>query len=74
MKVNASIQPGVCGFAAKVNVICENMFEPAKITIETNCAKIRDFSKGIQEVKGMEEVTLGSDGKIFSEARKKLTA
>jgi len=55
-----------------ISVTCEGMFEQAYVKVDTKCDKIKKFSQLVQEVAPMNEITVGFDGKIMSEARKSL--
>jgi len=74
MQATAKIQAGICGFKTNVLVDAPSMFEPAAITIETNCEKIARFAEQIKSVNGLDEISKGYEGKILSEARKVLTS
>lgn len=73
MNATACIKAGVCGFVTNVSVSCESMFKSAYVKVDTNCEKIKKFSQGVQEVTPMNEITIGFDAQIMTEARKFLT-
>ncbi|PKM81011.1 MAG: hypothetical protein CVU89_10710 [Firmicutes bacterium HGW-Firmicutes-14] len=70
MKVSVNIQAGSCGFETTVTACGSGVKEPARIEIESNCEKISALGEFVREVRGLDEITLGFEGVIMSEARK----
>ncbi len=70
MKVSINIQAGICGFETTVIACGSEVKEPAGIEIKSNCEKILALGESVREVRGLDELTMGFDGVIMSEARK----
>jgi len=71
MEVNINLKAGICGFETTVRACGSGVKEPVRIEIESNCDKINELGESIraQEVRGLDEITLGFDGVVMSEAR-----
>lgn len=69
MKVNLNILAGACGFESEVTAVCTDMKQPTKIHVESNCEKITTLGGCIGEVRGLEEISLGFDGVVMTQAR-----
>lgn len=72
MQVSVNIQAGICGFETTVKACGSGVKEPARIEIDSTCEKIRALGSCIREVLGLEEISLGFDGVVMSQARKVL--
>ena len=71
MEANIHIKAGTCGLETAVRACGSGVGEPVRIEIESNCDKINELGESIRarEVRGLDEITLGFEGVVMSEAR-----